>query len=204
MNKFDWEKARRRDVVLQRGGEPAWLGIRSGDDYLSEEDIEMLRRGIPKAPSRFLKKEDERSMAVDLSDKSRGMFSRLFLFHPETVIVAIAQSPEGEIENVELGGSNTAYFRQLMAALKRHDKANGSSAVPQSAKDVFPGELGIEGRRVFWNVFPFLPATRPRRFTYTAEGTILEMNLVREADAFGKALLAALKRYDELSLRKAN
>jgi len=202
MDNFTREKARRRDIVLKRGGEPVWLGIRSGDNYLSKEDIEMLTRGTPKPLSKRLKEEGDISVAIDLSYESRGMLSRLFLFHPETVIIAITQSRAGEIENVELGGSNGGYLRQLIAALKDFDKARGSTVVPQGAQDAFPRDLGPGGRRIFWKVFPFLPATRPRRFTYAVDGTILEMNLVRTAKSFQVRIHSALKRYDELSLKK--
>jgi hypothetical protein len=202
MDKFAREKARKRDIVLQRGGEPVWLGIRSGDDYLSEDDIEMLRRGSSKPLSRKPKEEGDTSVAIDLSDESRGILSRLFLFHPETIITAISQSRDGEIEHVELGGSNREYFRQLMAALKGCDRAKGLSVVPQSAQDAFPCDVGPDGGKIFWKVFPFLPATRPRRFTYAADGTILEMNLDRQAKSFQGRICAALKRYGELSLKK--
>ena len=125
MDKFGHEKLNRRDIVLGLGGEPVWMGIKSGDEYLSDKEAADLSRRaveVPARPSSAAVALPEQTIPLELSEESRQIFTKIFLFHPKTIISGYTPAEDGSIREVHLAGSDKTFFRDLLATLRRYDE----------------------------------------------------------------------------------
>jgi hypothetical protein len=204
MDKFAREKARKADIVKKQGGIPVGSGIRPGDIYLSEEDLELQRisaRKLAKPPRRKARK-DKSAAAASLAGESRALFSKLLLSHPDTEVLSSPQGPGIGMPGSRTVRCNLRYFDELLKAVQRRERL-GSVAVPKPVREGFPAELSIAGRELFWKVFPYLKETRPDRYTYGTNGKLKEQGIGRYAIPFYRALLAAVLSLDRLAKKGA-
>jgi hypothetical protein len=133
MDKFDWEKQRKSDIVKVRGCAPIWLGIRKGDEYVSE-----AQRSHPSSPANDLETGDDqeaqniempqKELASILSSESLQLYARLMFAHPDTLVGKIIEVHDGQLE-IEIISHHRSFALQLQHALQALDKTKRQTGV---------------------------------------------------------------------------